>query len=130
MTRNLVMGIEAVLPDGTVISSLKKLMKDNSGYDLKQLFIGSEGTLGIVTKVVLRLYRLPKTRYTSLAVSNNYQDVLNLLKIMEDKISSNLTGFELLWNDTTSICQIIINIMYLLNIWAEILKMIIIYSKV
>jgi len=100
MTRNLVMGIEAVLPDGTIISSLKKLMKDNSGYDLKQLFIGSEGTLGIVTKVVLRLYRLPKTRYTSLAVSNNYQDVLNLLKIMEDKISSNLTGYELLWNST------------------------------
>ena len=100
MTRNLVMGIEAVLPDGTILSSLKKLMKDNSGYDLKQLFIGSEGTLGIVTKVVLRLYRLPKTRYTSLAVSNNYQDVLNLLKIMEDKISSNLTGFELLWNNT------------------------------
>ena len=100
MTRNLVMGIEAVLPDGTIISSLKKLMKDNSGYDLKQLFIGSEGTLGIVTKVVLRLYRLPKTRYTSLAVSNNYQDVLNLLKIMEDKISSSLTGYELLWNNT------------------------------
>ena len=75
-------------------------MKDNSGYDLKQLFIGSEGTLGIVTKVVLRLYRLPKTRYTSLAVTNNYQSVLDLLKIMEDKISSSLTGFELLWNDT------------------------------
>ncbi len=100
MTRNLVLGVEAVLPDGTIISSLKKLMKDNSGYDLKQLFIGSEGTLGIVTKVILRFYRLPKTRYTSLAVSNNYQDVLNLLKIMEDKISSNLTSFELLWNDT------------------------------
>jgi len=100
MTRNLVMGIEAILPDGTIISSLKKLMKDNSGYDLKQLFIGSEGTLGIVTKVVLRLYRLPKTRYTSLAVTNNYQNVLNLLKIMEDKISSSLTGFELLWNET------------------------------
>ena len=100
MTRNLVLGIEAVLPDGTIISSLKKLMKDNSGYDLKQLFIGSEGTLGIVTKVVLRLYRLPKTRYTSLAVSNNYQDVLNLLKIMEDEISSSLTGYELLWNNT------------------------------
>ena len=100
MTRNLVLGIEAVLPDGTIISSLKKLIKDNSGYDLKQLFIGSEGTLGIVTKVVLRLYRLPKTRYTSLAVSNNYQDVLNLLKIMEDKISSSLTGYELLWNNT------------------------------
>ncbi len=100
MTRNLVMGIEAVLPDGTVISSLKKLMKDNSGYDLKQLFIGSEGTLGIVTKVVLRLYRLPKTRYTSLAATNNYQNVLDLFKTMENKISSNLTGFELLWTNT------------------------------
>ena len=102
MTRDLVMGIEAVLPDGTVISSLKKLMKDNSGYDLKQLFIGSEGTLGIVTKVVLRLYRLPKTRYTSLAATNNYQNVLDLFKTMENKISSNLTGFELLWTNTYS----------------------------
>ena len=100
MTRNLVMGIEAVLPDGTIISSLKKLMKDNSGYDLKQLFIGSEGTLGVVTKVVLRLYPLPKTRYTSLAVTNDYQKVLDLLKILEDKISNNLTGYELLWNST------------------------------
>ena len=52
MTRNLVLGLEIVLPDGTILSSLKKLMKDNSGYDLKQLFIGSEGTLGIVTKVL------------------------------------------------------------------------------
>tara|TARA_Y100000741_G_scaffold284791_1_gene224573 strand:- start:43 stop:1047 length:1005 start_codon:yes stop_codon:yes gene_type:complete len=100
MTRNLVMGIEAVLPDGTIISSLKKLMKDNSGYDLKQLFIGSEGTLGVVTKVVLRLYPLPKTRYTSLAVTNDYQKVLDLLRILEDKISNNLTGYELLWNST------------------------------
>jgi len=100
MTRNLVMGIEYVLPDGTIISSLKKLMKDNSGYDLKHLLIGSEGTLGIVTKVVLRLYQLPKTRYTSLAVTNDFQKVLDMLLYMEDKISSNLTGFELLWNDT------------------------------
>ena len=100
MTRNLVMGLEVVLPDGTIISSLKKLMKDNSGYDLKQFFIGSEGTLGIVTKVVLRLYQHPKTRYTALAVTNNYKKVLDLLKFMEDKISKNLTAFELLWNDT------------------------------
>ena len=100
MTRNLVMGIEYILPDGTIISSLKKLMKDNSGYDLKHLLIGSEGTLGIVTKVVLRLYQLPKTRYTSLAVTNDFQKVLDMLLNMEDKISSNLTGFELLWNDT------------------------------
>ncbi len=100
MTRNLVMGLEIVLPDGTIISSLKKLMKDNSGYDLKQFFIGSEGTLGIVTKVVLRLYQHPNTRYTALAVTNDYKKVLDLLKFMEDKISKNLTAFELLWNDT------------------------------
>ena len=100
MTRNLVLGLEVVLPDGTIISSLKKLMKDNSGYDLKQFFIGSEGTLGIVTKVVLRLYQNPKTRYTALAVTNDYQNVLGLLKFMEEKISKNLTAFELLWNDT------------------------------
>ena len=100
MTRSLVMGLEAVLADGTIISSLKKLMKDNSGYDLKQFFIGSEGTLGIVTKVVLRLYQHPKTRYTALTVTNDYQKVLSLLKFMEEKISKNLTGFELLWNDT------------------------------
>ena len=100
MTRNLVLGLEAVLPDGTIISSLKKLMKDNSGYDLKQFFIGSEGTLGIVTKVVLRLYQHPKTRYTALAVTNDYEKVLSLLNFMEEKISKNLTAFELLWNDT------------------------------
>jgi len=100
MTRNLVLGLEAVLPDGTVISSLKKLMKDNTGYDLKQFFIGSEGTLGIVTKVILRLYQHPKTRYTALAVTDDYQKVLSLLKFMEYKISKNLTAFELLWNDT------------------------------
>ena len=100
MTRTLVLGIEVVLPDGTIISSLKKLMKDNSGYDLKQFFIGSEGTLGIVTKAVLRLYQLPKTRYTALAAINNYSKVLELLRFMENKISKNLTGFEMLWNKT------------------------------
>jgi FAD/FMN-containing dehydrogenase len=100
MTRNLVLGLEVVLPDGTIISSLKKLMKDNSGYDLKQFFIGSEGTLGIVTKVVLRLYQHPKTRYTALAAINDYGKVLELLRFMENKISKNLTGFEMLWNKT------------------------------
>ena len=55
MTRAMVMGLEVVLADGTVISSMNKLIKNNSGYDLKHLFIGSEGTLGIVTRVVLQL---------------------------------------------------------------------------
>ena len=65
MTRQMVLGLEAVLPDGTIISSLKKIIKDNSGYDLKQLFIGAEGTLGIVTKVVFRLQEKPQSRSSS-----------------------------------------------------------------
>src|ERR1700735_4518348 len=60
MARELVLGLEAVLADGTVIDSLRKVMKNNTGYDVRQLFIGSEGTLGIVTAVVLRLF--PKAR--------------------------------------------------------------------
>ena len=83
MTRNLVLGTEAVLPNGTVISSLKKLIKDNSGYDLKQIFIGSEGTLGIVTKVVLRLYELPTSRLTAMSAINSYDNVIKLLKHLE-----------------------------------------------
>ena len=57
MTRDSVLGLEAVLADGTVLSSLNKMVKNNAGYDLKHLFVGSEGTLGIVTRVVLRLER-------------------------------------------------------------------------
>ena len=56
MARELVLGLEAVLADGTVISALSKVIKNNTGYDLRQLFIGSEGTLGIITAVVLRLF--------------------------------------------------------------------------
>ena len=61
MTRELVLGLEVVLPDGTIITSLNKLMKNNAGYDLKHLFIGSEGTLGIITRVVLRLFPKPRS---------------------------------------------------------------------
>ena len=59
MMRELVLGLEAVLADGTVVSSMNEMMKNNRGYDLKQLFIGSEGTLGVITKLVLRLYEAP-----------------------------------------------------------------------
>jgi len=65
MSRNLVLGLETVLADGTVLSGLNRMVKNNSGYDLKQLFIGSEGTLGVVTRVVLRLERRPETRVSS-----------------------------------------------------------------
>ena len=65
MARDLVLGIEAVLADGTVIDSLRKVMKNNTGYDLRQLFIGSEGTLGIITGVVLRLPEAPQRLHWS-----------------------------------------------------------------
>ena len=75
--------LEAVLADGTIISSMKKLIKDNSAYDLKQLFIGSEGTLGVITKAVLRLVEAPTSRISALAGLNSYSDVVSFLKFMD-----------------------------------------------
>ncbi len=66
-TRELTLGIEAVLADGSVFDGLRGLRKDNTGYDLKQLFIGAEGTLGIVTAAVLKLFPTPRTQVTALA---------------------------------------------------------------
>ncbi len=99
MTRNLVLGLEAVLSDGTIVSSLKKLIKDNSGYDLKQHFIGSEGTLGIVTKAVLRLYEQPQSRNSALIGLNDYTQVVQLLKFMDAGLAGTLSGFELMWTE-------------------------------
>jgi len=100
MTRQMVLGLEAVLPDGTIISSLKKIIKDNSGYDLKQLFIGAEGTLGIVTKVVFRLQEKPQSRSSAIVGVNNYENVIALLKFMEKGLAGTLSGFELMWKPT------------------------------
>lgn len=97
MTRNQVLGIEAVLADGTIISSMKKLMKDNTGYDLKQLLIGSEGTLGIITKAVLRLREKPKSRNCSFVGLNDYTQVAKFLKHMDVSLGGKLSCFELLW---------------------------------
>jgi FAD/FMN-containing dehydrogenase len=100
MTRQLVLGLEYVLPDGRIVSSLKKIIKDNSGYDLKQLLIGSEGTLGIITKVVLRLTQAPKTRSSALVGVQNYAKVLDLLKHLDKGLGGTLSGFELMWQHT------------------------------
>jgi len=97
MTRNLVLGIEAVLMDGTIISSMKKIIKDNSGYDLKQLFIGSEGTIGVVTKAILKLQELPSSRVSAMVSINEYQNVVLLLKLMDAGFAGSLSGFELMW---------------------------------
>ena len=100
MTRQMVLGLEAVMPDGTIISSLKKVIKDNSGYDLKQFFIGSEGTLGIITKIILKLIVSPSTRYSAIVGIDDYDNVVNLLKLLEKDIGKILSGFELIWNST------------------------------
>ena len=100
MTRDLILGLEAVLCNGTVLSSMKKVIKDNSGYDLKQLFIGSEGTLGIVTRAVLRLYEAPKSRTSALVALNDYQQVVAFLKYMDGGLAGLLSAFELMWNHT------------------------------
>jgi FAD/FMN-containing dehydrogenase len=100
MTRQMVLGIEAVLPDGTIISSLKKTIKDNSGYDLKQFFIGSEGTLGIITKIILRLSEAPSSRSSAIVGIKTYDNVIKVLKFLEKNLAGTLSGFELMWQDT------------------------------
>ena len=100
MTRNLVLGLEAVLADGTIVSSLKKIIKDNSGYDLKQLFIGSEGTLGVVTKAVVKLVEAPKSRNSAYVGFNDYEKVVAFLKYMDSGLAGTLSGFELIWKTT------------------------------
>lgn len=97
MTRNLVLGLEAVLADGTVISSMKKILKDNSGYDLKQLFIGSEGTLGIVTRAVFKLIEAPKSQNTAFVACESYESVMAFLKYMDQHLAGQLSTFELIW---------------------------------
>ncbi len=100
MTRNLVLGLEVVLADGTIISSLKKIIKDNSGYDLKQLFIGSEGTLGVITKAVLKLVEAPKSRNSAFVAFNEYDKVVAFLKFIDSGLAGTLSGFEVIWNNT------------------------------
>lgn len=99
MTRELVLGLEAVLADGTVVSSLNKMLKNNAGYDLKHLFIGAEGTLGIVTRVVLRLHPRPQSACTALCAVADYGGVLELLRRCKQGLGGTLSAFEMMWPD-------------------------------
>jgi FAD/FMN-containing dehydrogenase len=99
MTRESVLGLEAVLADGTVISSMNRMIKNNAAYDLKQLFIGTEGTLGIVTRLVLRLRELPRSTQTALVACAQFTDVTRLLKQMDAALGGALTAFEVMWNE-------------------------------
>jgi FAD/FMN-containing dehydrogenase len=99
MARDLVLGVEAVLADGTVIDALRKVIKNNSGYDLRQLFIGAEGTLGIITAVVLRLFPKPRSACTGICAVDDYAGVLDLLRRARVGFGSLLSAFEVMWPD-------------------------------
>lgn len=94
--RDLVLGLETVLPDGRVWNDLKRLRKDNTGYDLKQLFIGGEGTLGIITAAVLKLFPRPAETETALAALEDLEAVLALLARMRSASGEAVTAFELI----------------------------------
>lgn len=95
MMRELVLGIEAVLPDGRIWNGLRALRKDNTGYDLKQLFIGAEGTLGIVTAATLKLFPRPAARAVAFAGVASIADAVKLLGIAKKMSGGAVTGFEL-----------------------------------
>jgi FAD/FMN-containing dehydrogenase len=95
-TRNQVLGIEVVLADGRVWNGLNPLLKDNTGYDLKQLFIGSEGTLGVITAASLRLYPLPQASISMLLGFANLADCLELLALARGISGDQLSSFELI----------------------------------
>ncbi|WP_244470906.1 FAD-binding oxidoreductase [Microvirga massiliensis] len=94
--RDLVLGIEAVLPDGRIWNGLSRLRKDNTGYDLKQLFIGSEGTLGIITAVVLKLYPKPHSQLTALAAILDLDLALALLSRLRSELGDRISNFEIM----------------------------------
>jgi FAD/FMN-containing dehydrogenase len=95
-TRDQVLGLEAVLPDGRVWDGLRGLRKDNTGYDLKQLFIGAEGTLGIITAAVLKLHPKPSASATAWVQVDNPQRTVELLNHVRNICGDRLTAFELL----------------------------------
>jgi FAD/FMN-containing dehydrogenase len=99
MTRQQILGLEVVLADGTVISSMSKVLKNNAAYDLKQLFIGSEGTLGTVTRAVLRLGPALNSENTALLALHDYSQVIELLHYCDREFGGSLSSFEVMWNN-------------------------------
>jgi len=99
MTRNLVLGLEVVLADGRVLTSLGTFMKDNAGYDLKHLFIGTEGTLGVVTRAALRLQAEPAECLTALVALASYSELVALLTTLRRRLGPGLSAFEAMWDN-------------------------------
>lgn len=96
VARNLVLGLEAVLADGSVFHGLKRLRKDNTGYDLKQLLIGAEGTLGIVTAAALKLFPVMRSRATAIVGLETVEAALELLAVAKAETGGGVEAFELM----------------------------------
>lgn len=94
--RDLVLGLEVVLPDGQTWDGLKALRKDNSGYDLKQLFLGAEGTLGVVTGVVLKLFPQLTTSATAMVALPGVQQAVDLLRFLQQTLGPRIEAFEIM----------------------------------
>ncbi len=99
MMRNLVLGLEAVLADGTILSSMNHMLKNNAGYDLKQLFIGSEGTLGVVTRVIVRLFPAQVTSRSALVAMADFTAVTDFLREAGQTLGGDLSAYEVMWGD-------------------------------
>jgi len=97
MMRSLVLGLEVVLADGTVLCSLNRMLKNNAGYDLKQLFIGTEGTLGIVTRADLRLAPRPVSSASAFVACRDFAAIPELLGMLDARLGGQLSAFEALW---------------------------------
>lgn len=99
MTRDNVLGLEAVLADGRVVSSMNTLLKNNAAYDLKQLFIGSEGTLGLVTRAVLRLHPAPLSEATAIVAIDGFDNLTTFFSLVGRRLGGLLSSFEVMWRE-------------------------------
>ncbi|MDQ8729545.1 FAD-binding oxidoreductase [Bradyrhizobium sp. LHD-71] len=99
MTRDMILGLEVVTADGTVLKGLRKYIKNNTGIDLKHLFIGSEGILGVVTRAALRIFPAPAEQQVALCALPSFSEVASFLKLARAKLGGELTAFEVMWNE-------------------------------
>src|SRR5262249_54792369 len=99
MMRSLVLGLEVVLADGTVLCSLNRMLKNNAGYDLRHLFSGTEGTLGVVTRADLRLVARPSSSASAFVACRDFAAMTGLLSMLDARLGGQLSAFEVLWPD-------------------------------
>lgn len=104
-TRELCLGLEVVLPNGEILNSLRGLRKDNTGYDLRDLFIGAEGSLGIITAAVMKLFPIPVAQWTALVATPSAEGAVELLNHFQAGASAQLTGFEMMSDESLALLK-------------------------